>query len=115
MNPVLEASIRALVFDVVLKRAIEAAVKSVPFLGWPVVNQVVTYIVKKILVELYEELSRFVSFTLIDWKTKQQQQDYEEAVAKYKAAQESANAEQVKQAQETFKSTLRDLIRLQHS
>lgn len=101
-----EGQVRSLIFDVVLVAALNAISAAIPFFRLPVVNTIFTFIVTKIAGALYDELSRYVTFTLIDIKTKEQKARYEQAVNELR----TAKPEEIDHAKEKFKSSLRDLI-----
>lgn len=108
-----EELIKKLIFEVIVKAAIDRAVAALPLLGLPVLNPLFTWAVMKIATLIYTELARHVSFALIDLKTKQEREAYEEAVIELKRVQLEVAPEpgELDRAKQKFKDTLRDLIR----
>lgn len=100
--------IKSLVWDVVLRAAIESLLVAVPFLNLPVVRQLVTYFLTKFGDFVYSQLDRYVAFTVIDLQTEHQRQEYEAAVKRLAAS----TPEQLDLAKEQFKKTLHELIKL---
>lgn len=101
-----EEQVRTLIFDVVLKAALNSISAAIPFLKLPVINTVFKFIVTKIVGVIYDEISRYVTFTLIDIKTKEQLNRYNQAVIELK----TASPEEIENAKIKFRSTLSDLI-----
>lgn len=109
-----EKVIRSLIFDVVLGAALKSISAAIPFLNLPVINQIFVFIVTKVAGVLYDEMSRYVKFTLIDIRTNAEKEAYEKAVAELKVVHDAPQKtpEEIARAKEKFKSTLRDLIRI---
>lgn len=104
-----EAQVHSLIFDVVLGAALNAIGVAIPFFRLPVISTVFNFIVTKIVEVLYDQLARYVAFTLIDIKTNEQKQAYQAAVTELKAA----TPEELEHAKEKFKATLSALIGIQ--
>src|SRR5689334_18806066 len=104
--------VKSLVFDVVLQAALQAMSAAVPFLRLPIINTLFNFIVTKVANALYEELVKYVTFTLIDLRVGAQRAAYERAVEELRVVHDAPqpNSEDVERAKEKFKSTLRDLI-----
>lgn len=110
--PTIEEVIHNLLFDVVLKAVMARLVQAIPFLGFPIINPLVGFLLGKLVGIFYEELSRFVSFKLIDFKTEKQKNEYNESVEVLKKAVESQDEESIKRAKEEMRAKLRDLVSL---
>lgn len=110
-------AIKSLILDVVLKAAIRQIIAAVPFLSWPVINPLVTYLITKVATVLYDHMALYISFQLIDFKTDQEQKAYTKAVEELKAAHAAPNAteKQLNDAKEKFRRNLGDLIRFKPS
>lgn len=100
--------------DLVLEIAVKAALKrlfiAVPWLGIPVVSQIVSYIAMKLAEFLYDELAMAISFAVIDFKTEKQAEAHKEASQELKSALESQDEVKINEAKQKFKDSLRDLI-----
>lgn len=109
----MDEQIRSVIFDVVLKAAVKNITAAVPILSWPVINPIVNFVILKIATILYDQLALYVKFTLIDFKTDQEQRAYTKAVEEFKTIQKApaATPEEKNHAKENFKRALGDLIR----
>lgn len=90
LDPIPEAienEVHRLVFDVGLKAGMGALVLEFPFLGWPLISQAFTYVVLKIADAIYEPLSKFVKFSVIDARVDAERKAAEAALAAFKLAQ----------------------------
>jgi hypothetical protein len=107
-------NVKSLIFDVVLGAAVNSITAAVPFLSLPVIKPLFVFVVTKIAGAIYNELERYVSFTLIDIRTNEEKRQYLAAVGELKVVHESPTAtpEEIELAKQKFKNTLRDLIRL---
>lgn len=106
-----ENAVKGLVFDTILDIVIKKIIAKVPFLGWPVINPVFTFIMGQIANLIYKELSLSVKFILIDLKTSQQVVVYEKSVTELKAKIETKNEAEIEKAKAEFKKNLSALIR----
>lgn len=115
--------IHSLIFDVALKAVLEKIVIAVPFLGYPVIRPVFALIVNKLFELLYEELSTFVQFEVIDFQNAEKNKEYQNAVQDLKdkltipAAHwptEKERQDAIDQSKAKFKETLRNLVHIPH-
>jgi len=108
-----ENLVKALIFDVIIRGAIVRLVASVPFLALPVINQIVVFIVMRVAGIIYTELDYHVALTLINIRGKLQTKRYTKAVAQLKAVikNEMATPEELENAKEEFKTTLRSFVK----
>lgn len=113
--------IKKLIFDVAVKAAIKQLVTSSfasPLFSIPVLGPICAYLagwaIEWVADILYVEIARFVTFTIIDFKTEQERMLYENAVGNLKQvlADPEEKPEEKERAKELFKARLRDLIRL---
>lgn len=96
--------IEELIFSVVIEAVIKETIAALPFLAWPVINPLFIWAVQKIAHLIYEELSWQVEFQWIGYETEEQKKKFE------KAADFLKNDPHNKELQDSFKSTLRELI-----
>ena len=104
---------KKIIFDLVVKKAIQRVILAVPFFGLPVVNPVFVYVAQKLFVALYDELEFQGELLLIGLKTEHEKKKYDEAVNEFKTSIEQGKSdEEINRAHEEFKNRLRDLVRL---
>ena len=101
-----------LIFDAILKLVFDELVRLVPFLGWPGISTIVYLVLSKIGGLIYDQLSRFIDFELVDFQVDEQNTKYKEALAELKKAQEAGDAAAMEKAKSDFSARLHDLIRL---
>lgn len=99
-------------FEAIINLALMALYSAVPWLGWPGISLVVGFIVSKIGWLVFDQVVRFIDFSMIDWKIDGQNQSYKAAVEGLKTLPPTATQEQVDAAKAKFKATLGLLIRL---
>lgn len=88
------------------------AIVEFPFLGLPLVKQIFSYIVKKIISRSEREGELMISFRFIDKETKEKHNKYQEVMKEFKQVMNSNPTEEKKnEAIEETKKRLRDLIR----
>jgi hypothetical protein len=88
------------------------AILEMPFLGLPIVKQIFSYIVKKIISRSEREGELMISFRFIDKETKEKHQKYQEAIKEFKEVMNNNPTEEKKnEAIEETKKRLRNLIR----
>lgn len=112
----MQNEIKKLIMEVVVNNAIKAAKAAVPFLNWPVLNQLFTSLVQWTASLIYDEMAQNYALIAIDLKTESQKQEYKEAVSKLETIiskpKEEQNAEEVEKARQEFKKRLQELIHL---
>lgn len=119
-----EKVVKTLIFDVAVKAAVASAIAAVPLLGAPVIRQIFTFIVEKTATLIYKELSRFVVFSIIDFKNEADLKNYQEAsktlgiametpAEHYDHGAEGVNKREleIEKAKEEYKKKLASLIR----
>lgn len=86
---------------------------AVPFLGWPVINQIFTKLVYKLASMFIKEVETLAIFMKIDFKVNGQRERYEEATDQLREVLKTPNTnEDVQRAKDEYKNKLRDLIML---
>jgi len=96
-----------LLWENILRSYVVSITKAVPFLGWPVINNVFIFVLEEYLVEpLFNELARYGVFTSIDWKNTEQYAAYRQEAVKLVASQGGEWTDR-----ESFKNAARSLIR----
>ncbi len=100
--------VRDLIFETVMGAVIKGVAAAVPFFRLPVVNTVFSFVVMKVANLIYVEISRYAVFSLIDLRVDKEKSAYVAAVKRLKIAK----PEEVAHAEEEFKRTLSDLVRL---
>jgi hypothetical protein len=115
---------RKLIFDLAVKSAIASAIAQFPFLGIVGIRQIFSFIIEKTASLVYEQLSRFVVFSIIDLKNQSDLKAYQEATISLKMAIETPSEHydhgehgiikkeaEIEQAKDEFKKRLANLIR----
>jgi len=116
--------IYALIMGVAVKAGIAYVISVLPILGVPPLKQIFTYLFEKIALVLYEQLSRFVVFSIIDFENEADLKAYQNAVdslklvlntpaENYDHGPEGVNQREIdiEKAKEEYKKRLKDLIR----
>lgn len=109
---------------VAVKAGIASIISAIPVLGVTPLRQILTFIVEKIASILYEEFSRFVVFSIIDFQNDNDLRAYQSAVnslrivldtpaENYDHGPEGINQREIdiEKAKEEYKKRLKDLIR----
>lgn len=98
--------------DLMGEYLVKLAIVEFPPLGLPVVRQLFSFIVKRIISRAKDEGELMISFAFIDKEIGEKKELYSEAVTKLKEVLESDTTEEKKnEALEETKKRLRDLIR----
>jgi len=109
-----DRKVRDLIFDVVLAAAVQGISAAIPFLRLPVISSIFSFIVTKVAGVLYEEMSRYVVFSLIDIRVGGERDTYKAAIVELKrvTAAPAASPEEINEAKQEFKRRLSALISL---
>ena len=110
---VIEEIIFGVVFDLVFAKMLTA----VPWVGLPVVKQVVQFVLRKILQVIYNELEQEIALLVIDARVKAEVASYEAAIVALRDEMAQIgmdNAEQLEKAKAEFRERLRALIQYPH-
>jgi len=102
--------VKKLVYEVIVKAAITRLVAAIPFLNLPIVNPLTVYFLGRFAEHLYDVISLYITFQVIDFQTAHQKIEYERAVSELLKAQQSQNKEEQDRAKAEFKKRLGDLI-----
>jgi hypothetical protein len=98
--------------DLMGEYLVKLAIIEFPFLSLPVLKQIFSFIVKRIISRTKDEGELMISFAFIDKEIGEKKEIYNEAVTKLKEVLESNTTEEKKdEALEETKKRLRDLIR----
>jgi len=110
----IESHVRDLIFDKVLAAAIKSIQAAIPFFNLPVIKIVFEFVIKKIAKVLYEHLSQYVVFTLIDMRVSRERDEYKAALEDLKtvSAKPAVTKEEKDAAEEKFSNALGALIAL---
>lgn len=103
--------IRKLVYEYAVNNAMKILVAKLPFLAWPLINPFVAYAVSKVANLVYDELARFVTFTLIDIQVGAKKDAYDKATDVLKDAIEKGDEYEIEKAKEEYKARLRALVK----
>jgi len=101
-----ENAIRSLLFDVAFDRVLTRILSAVPWLGYPVIKQLFSFLARKLLVLVYNEAEEGLALLVIQIRVRAEKTAYDAAVLKLKQGDMSDAA------QEEFRRRLRDLIRI---
>lgn len=110
----LDKVVKNLVLEVAVKAAIKRLFIAIPWLGIPVVSQIVSYFAMKLAEFLYDEMALAISFAIIDIKVDLQADAYKAASQELKNAVDSQDEVKINEAKQKFKNSLRDLIQFPH-
>jgi translation initiation factor 2 beta subunit (eIF-2beta)/eIF-5 len=91
--------------------AMEIAMTEFPFLRLPVIRQIFTFIINRIVSKIQNEGKLAISFNFTNNEISQQLSKYNEAIEKLKKADEINNPEMKEAIINDAKDTLRNLIR----
>lgn len=110
---IINGLIKAAIYDLALKAAIERIVIQVPFLAWPVINPVFVFIMERIAGMLFAEMKTRVDFALIDFETERDRVAYEQAVEELRQinlGEKPPTDEEIENAREQIRNRLSDFI-----
>ena len=107
-NPDLQKAIVGAVTNLVIK----AATAQVPFLGFPIISTIFSYLVNKFANSFYAQAELFLVFKVIDFTENANQEAYSAAVVTLEAAQKTGDQNALDKAKADFSKTLADLISL---
>lgn len=112
VQDIAEAAVKKIIYEVILKKAVAKVISALPFLGLPFINPVFVWAMEKLAATIYEELSTFVAFKVISFKTTAQREAYESAVAQFKdeVLRSEQNAEEIERRRQEVERALRDLV-----
>lgn len=99
-----------LLWENILQELFESWLVTLPFLGWPVIRNVVVWFVENYLVEkLFKIATRWGVFTSIDWQNEKVHKEYSKQADKLIAAQNVGEWDP--DDRKKFKEAARNLIR----
>ena len=98
----------SLSIDLAKEYIVKIAIVEFPFLALPVINQMFTFIVDKVLSRVENEGQLLISFSEINNRNNAQKEEYE---ASLKKLSEAKTQEEKNEALRVAKSRLRDLIK----
>lgn len=94
-----------------MKAAKIAATAAAPFLGWPVISQLVDYVLNKIGDYFYVWIAEHSTFLIIDMQTEAEKKAYLQSVVDLQKAQTSGDQNAIDQAHKKLKEDLARLVR----
>lgn len=104
--------VKSLIFDVALNVVDSEAVAAAPWLGLPVIHPMFRFILGRFGDKIFAVLSREVDFAIIDAQVQGDKNDYKDALAKFKEANQSGDKDAEAKAKADLKRKLADLIRV---
>lgn len=102
--------VHAILYDVAVTAACAYIKAQVPFLGLPIISSLTNFVVTQVANIIYKYLDQFVSFSIIDFQTDKEAQDYLLAVNALQKAQESGDQGAIDQSIKGFRENLGRLI-----
>jgi hypothetical protein len=107
-----EATVRAVVFDLLFDVVFDRALAAVPWLGYPVIKQVFSFVLRKLLSVSYEGLRELVMSSAINAKVQADRKAFEAAAERLRIEIElKTQGEKLEQAKIDFRNRFRDLVR----
>lgn len=107
-----EAAVRAVAFDLLFDVLFDRALAAVPWLGYPVIKQVFSFVLRKILSESYEGLRELVMSSAINAKVQADRKAFQAAADRLRLEIElKTQGEKLEQAKIDFRNRFRDLVR----
>jgi len=103
-------AIQIAIFDVALNALKAYAVASLPWLGWPIINQLFNLLTNLIGKYVYTYLAQIATFTVIDMQTAAETQAYAQALNALQAAMTTGDQNAIGQATSEVKTALAALI-----
>jgi len=97
---------------------ITMAIVEFPFLALPVIKQMFSFIVKRVISKIQGEGKLFISFSFIDKEVEKQMEEYKRAITELRDIVESAtiiSGERKNEALNKAKEKLRNLIRMSNN
>ncbi len=102
--------IQGLIFDVGVRAAIAYATAQLPFLSFPIIKQLFAWAVGKLASAIYVQLENQIAFSVINFQTDKQKNDYMDAIAALMIATNSGDKNAIDKATTDVRSTLGSLI-----
>jgi len=103
-------AIQIAIFDVALNALKAYAIANLPWLGWPVINQIFNLVTNLIGKYVYTYLSQIATFTVIDMQTDAERAAYSQALVNLQAAYTTGDQNAIGQATSQVKTALASLI-----
>lgn len=105
---------KTLVWDGLVRLALSALFSFVPVLGWPVINQIVTWIVMHFAEQLYDAGKLAIDFQRIAFKNKELEREFTKAAIELRGALDAGGADSAdyRRLRDAHKKALSDLIRI---
>lgn len=112
----MEQAIKSIFFEQIVKAVISKIIIAVPFLGWPIINQIFTGLVYKLAKMFIKEMETLSVFIKIDFEVDGQRREYEKATEEMKEALKNPQSyENLQKAKDEYREKLRNLIMLNNS
>lgn len=102
--------IQRLIFDVALQAAMAAAIADSPWLGLPVIKQLLSSLLQVVAGYIYKALAVHVSFAIINAQTLAEQKDFEASTSALAEAFKKGDDNEIQVATDNVKRALRSLI-----
>lgn len=85
-----------------------------PFLGWPLIGQIISWILTPVLIEFIKQLLIWFNFNIIDRVVDKEREKYDQMTDELRKIYDDPNAtpEQADEAIENFSNSFSDLIHL---
>jgi hypothetical protein len=106
----LNEAIQIAIFDVALNAMKAYALVQMPWLAWPVVNQIFNLITKLLGNYIYTFLSQVATFAVIDMQTDAEKEAYSQALTQLLAAYSSGDQNAIQRATTDVKQAMASLI-----
>lgn len=103
--------LKAAFYTVALNAAFMAFEKALPFFGLVGIKQIYRFFVKKFADLLYDQLSRFITFNIVEGQVTEEAVTHAAAVDSFKQALASGDANEIDKKLEAVKAAAANLIR----
>lgn len=108
-----EDLVKVLLWDVLVKAALQRLFLLVPLLGWGPIGMVVSHYAFKLTDFMYEQMADYISITIIAARNKKFESEFNKAAINLKliAMQKGIQSDEYRSAREQHKKALSDFVR----
>lgn len=108
----LDKIIKTLILDTIMSVVRDKLIMAIPWLGWPIISQVVGWAMMKVGGLIVDEMSRRYLFISVDAQVAAENQKYTQSVAQLQTAIAGGTDADIEAAKAAFKASLHDLIHM---
>ena len=108
----MEELLKGTIKDLIVKQLMTYLVSKLPFLAWPIVNPIASYLLSNLVTLIIEKTILGANFLAIDFRVNADVEKLEKARKKAQEAVASGDQKQIEKSSQEIVDAARDLIRL---